>query len=142
MKKKLIYYYDALYQTDTINGPDYQNRIHKYLRQEHEKITKKELSPDWSFVDVRHTKGPLQMDGRNCGPHIILIVDAICTLSVPPEVLFLFEDWNTTSEDLDKYRYRLGHLILKAELPAIQDLPTKIDKELTPSPYHKPSQTD
>jgi Ulp1 family protease len=138
VKKKLIYYYDSLFPTDKMDGQNFQKKIHKYLRAEHISVTKKDLTAEWCFVDVGHTKGPKQMAGHNCGPHIAMMVDAICTLGVPPEVLFLFGDWNTSSEDMDRYRYRMGHLILKAELPTIQDLPTKIDsdKELTSSPYH------
>jgi hypothetical protein len=74
------------------------------------------------------------MDPHNCGPHIVMIVDAICTLGVPPEVLFLFGDWAFSEIVMNRYHHCMGHLILKAELPAIQDLPTKIEGDLTSSP--------
>jgi Ulp1 family protease len=90
VKKKMTYYYDSLAPTDKTDGQNFQKKFHKYLRGEHIQVSNKDITGDWCFVDVGHTKGPKQMDGHNCVPHITLIVDTICTLGVPPEVLFLF----------------------------------------------------
>jgi Ulp1 family protease len=135
MTRKLVYYYDPMGHTYS-DGKKYQRLIHKYLREEHISLFNKDIPADWCFVDVRHTKGPKQKDLHNCGPLIVMIVDAICTLGVPPEVLFLFGDWDLTDVDMNRFRHRMGNLILQGELPAIQDLPAKIEGELTSSPYN------
>jgi hypothetical protein len=41
------------------------------------------------------------------------------SVGVPPEVLFLFGDWNISAHDMDTYRYRMGVIILKKDMPAI-----------------------
>jgi Ulp1 family protease len=129
MKKCLIYYYDLMCNgyDDDGKGKHFQNQIYKYLREEHISLT------DWNMVDPMHTstKGPLQDDCYNCRPFVVLIVDAICTLGVPPDILFLFGDWNISAKDMDTYRYRMGAMILKKDMPAIQNLPLPIEKTVT-----------
>lgn len=139
MKKHLIYYYDPMCHGCDQSGMGrlYTNLIWKYLEEEHFSLRKERLPSDWNMVDPMHIKGPQQTDTWNCGPFVTLIVEAICTLGVPPEVLFLFGDWSISSKDMDAYRYRMGAIIMKKEIPALPNLPLPIEKTVSSCPYQR-----
>ena len=67
--------------------------------------------------------GPSQSDDYNCGVFITFVIDAIVNLEVNPDILFLYDEWNISPEDMNKYRHRMGASILKKAVPGIPDLP-------------------
>jgi Ulp1 family protease len=137
MKKMYIYYYDSLKRTEG-QGSKYQQAILNYLGKEYVRKYRKMMPIEkWGIVDTSFTEGPLQFDGDNCGAFVVLLVDAICTLKIPPEILFYHGDWKVTEEDMEKYRLRMGTLILRKDLPDIPDLPKAMKSKTISSPYKK-----
>ena len=79
--------------------------------------------PEWILMLPGNTMGPSQSDDYNCGVFITFVIDAIVNLEVNPDILFLYEQWNFSSEDMNKYRTRMAASILKKAVPGIPDLP-------------------
>jgi hypothetical protein len=86
--------------------------------------------------------GPHQSDGYNCGVYITFVIDAIVSLSVSPEILFLHDDWNFNKKEMDKYRRRMAASILKLSIPEIPNLPEWREAPVTSSPYRELGNSD
>jgi Ulp1 family protease len=122
MKRKTMYYYDSCYKPGNISGMRYMEQMVKYLEGEHKAIKGTDL-PRWMCMCPENTMGPSQSDDSNCGVFVTFVIDAIVNLKVHPEVLFLNDQWNFSSEDMNQYRRRMAASILKKAVPGIPDLP-------------------